>query len=103
MDVILSEFLVQALRQSAQTELARCESARGGIAPQRRSCTREYQRATLADLIELISLESRDGKAREREGGTDVRVQRLGDFFICNLQERLPDTMTGVPDCDTQN
>ena len=97
MNVLLPKLLRQALAQRAEPKLARRERARGRVASDGCGRAGEHERAALALLVEFVLLEREDSTARERERCADIRVKRLRDLRVRDLQERLPHAVPCVP------
>ena len=98
MNIFSSKFLVQALTQRAQAKLPRRDRTRRLVSTPASRRTREDQCAALTGRVELVSFEHGDREPRERERGTDVGVERLCDFLVRDLEERLPDGVARVED-----
>ena len=102
MNILSSKFLVQALTQRAQAKLPRRDRTRRLVSTPARRCTREDQCTALTCRVELVSFEHGDREPRERERGTDVGVERLRDFLVRDLEERLPDGVARVENSRTK-
>lgn len=102
MYIFFPELLVQTLAQCTEAELARRKRACRLVSPPAGRCAREDQRTTLANHVKLVRLEGSDSKLRKCKRGADIRVKRFCDLLVCDLQERLPDTVRSVVDCNAQ-
>lgn len=101
MDVLLAEFLAEALAQRTQCKLARCEGA-GRHVPSH-ACRRpgEQKRSPLPELVHLVLLEGEEHLARERKGCNDVGVDDGLELLLRDVEEAFPDSCPGVPESDT--
>ena len=102
MNILSSKLLVQALTQRAQAKLPRRERTRRLVSAPARRRTREDQCTALTCRVELVSFEHGDREPRERECSTDVGVERLRDFLVRGLKERLPDGVARIKDSHTK-
>lgn len=108
MDILLPKLLVQTLAETPQSELARAEQAGGNVAPPRSSRSSEDQCAFLPrPLIKLVRaltqrvlLERQNRGFSKCERADHVRVRRLLDLLIRDLEERLPHGVACVPNRD---
>ena len=92
MDVFFPKFLVQALRKRAERKLGGRERRGGRVAAQGGGGAGKEERAALAAalLVDGLRLERADRLARKRKRRFNVRVRRLVDFVLGDLQEGLP-------------
>ena len=99
MNVFLPKFLVQTLRKRAKPKLGSRECRRGCITAQRCGSAGEEERAAFTApliLVYRVALERGDRLARERKGGFEVRVGRLVDFVLGDLQKGFPNAESCV-------
>ena len=96
MDVVSSELFVQALTERTKAELSGREGTRRFVSAPTRRCSSKDQCTALTGRVQLVSFEHGDREPRERERGTDVGVERLRDFLVRDLEERLPDGVARV-------
>ena len=101
MDVILPKFLGQALAECPQTVLTGRESTSDHSTSKTSGGTREKQSPTSAAFIDSVLLEGRDDFTRKGEGGDDVAFDATLDVVLGDVEEVLPNAMTGVPKCDS--
>jgi hypothetical protein len=91
MDVLFPKFLVQTLRERAKRKLAGREGRSGRVAAQGGGGAGEEKCAALAAvLVDGLALERGDRLLRERKRRLEVRVRRLVDLVLGDLQEGLP-------------
>ena len=101
MDVILPKFLGQALAECPQTVLTGRESTSDHSTPKTSGRTGEKQSPTSTALIDSVLLESCYDFTRKGEGGDDVAFDATLNIVLGDVKEVLPNTMAGVPQCDT--
>jgi hypothetical protein len=97
-DSLRPELLRQALAQSPQTKLARCERTSRLVTSQSGGGASEDQSSLLPKLVNLLLLERKDSFAGETKGSSDIRVEALADLFLLHFEERLPEPRAGVED-----
>ncbi len=93
MDIFFPKFLIQTLRKRAKRKLATRKGRGGRITAQGGGGASEEERAALTAplvVIDGLALKSGDRLARKRIGRFEVRVRRLIDFLLCDLQKGLP-------------
>ena len=101
MDVILPKLLGQTLAECPQTVLTGRESTSDHSTPKTSGRTGEKQSPTSTALIDSVLPESCYDFTRKGEGGDDVAFDATLDVVLGDVEEVLPNTMTGVPKCNS--
>lgn len=102
MNIILSELLVQALRQGPQRELSRSESTGVHIAPKTRCCPSKNKCSPFTDArLDFILFERENSLPGKGKSGDDIDLSRLLNVLRCHIQKLLERAMAGIPDTDS--
>jgi len=100
-NVLLAEFLVQALAQASDSVLASCEGSKRCISTPCRRGGGEEEAAAVAELIDFVFAEGENGAARESKATVDVDVDASVNILLSQFKEWLADSVTRVVQSNT--